>query len=166
MDELTTTLSILVAYGAGYATRLVQSQRTKPASLRRFDYVPPATLARVTTPDKRMVNDNRFISFALNCSLLASPSERAVVGAGIVSGESDYRAYKRLMLRCGLWEQGERRSRVRWVFTKKNYAVGWLRRHLRAGRLQPPYPPGQVLPPVNPLPSPAPKVMVRKGQGA
>lgn len=153
MDELTATLSVLAAYGAGYATRWAQGHKSKPATLRRFDYVPPATLARVTTPEQRLVNDNRFVAFALNVSLLSSPSERAVVGAGIVSGETDYRAYKRLMLRCGLWEQGARRSRVRWVAPKKNYAVGWLRRHLRAGRLQPPYPPGQVLPPVNPLPS-------------
>lgn len=151
MNELTVLASIGVAWLAGYGARWAQERGPvkRRGSRLVFNFAPPATLARMSTPEVCRANDTRLISFALNCSLMPTASERAVVAAGIVSGPSDYRAYKTLMLQVGLWQQGQRRSRVRWI-EDRGGAVKRFRRLLRMGRIHPRYSP-TLLPPVNPI---------------
>lgn len=118
----------------------------RPARLVRHDAVVPAIAATHYDDAWRA----HLIAFASACATAQRISERAVVSAGIVSCERDYRVMARYMARVGLWaEQGPRRPR-RWTDRHPTRAVGRVAESIRSGRLHLPYPSHRP-PPVYPL---------------
>ena len=133
MDYL---ITFLVGIGIGYALR----DSGRPLALRRvhrYEYKPGIALAP-TVDETRWAT--YLASFALQCALAGITSEGAVVEAGIVSGETDYRVYASLLRRYGVWYCRGRRSRTRWLDRRPAVGVGRLRDAILRGRVQPRYP--------------------------
>ena len=135
-----------VAVGRWWTLRYPPLSPDKPAQpkrarFRRRHYSPPGTMPRlVSALDlalRRMEWDTALVNFALKAGLCPSLSEKAVIGAGIVSGPTDYRTYQDILKRAGVWIVPRARARVRW---SAGWTVGKLRRSLRQGALLPPYP--------------------------
>lgn len=114
--------------------------RRRRTRFRRRHYSPPGVMPRLVTEwelwQRRQAWDTATINFALKASLCPTLSERAVVGAGVVT-ISDYRLYQDILRRIGAWIVPRTRARVRW---SAGWHVGRLRRALRQGALLPPYP--------------------------
>ena len=89
-------------------------------------------------------------SFGLQCALANVTSERAVVAAGIVAGEVDYRAYARLLRRYGVWHSRGARYKTRWLDRRPMVGVGRLRDAILRGRVYPRWP-SPTPPPVFPV---------------
>lgn len=114
--------------------------RRRRKRMKRRHYSPPGVMPRLVTEAELVMRrqqwDTVLINFALKASLCNSLSERAVVGAGVVT-VSDYRLCQDILRWAGVWIVPRTRARVRW---SAGWTVGKLRRALRQGELAPPYP--------------------------
>ena len=131
--------SLGVAYGRWLSAR--EKRRSPGARSMRlvtaYAYTSPATLE----PDTDSARWATYLaSFGLQCALAGVTSERAVVAAGIVAGEVDYRAYARLLRRYGVWYCRGARYKVRWLDRRPLVGVGRLRDAILRGRVVPHYP--------------------------
>jgi len=129
-----TIAALLVGLGVG---RLLWGPKPKPLRMVRFDYSPPVAIEPPADVERWCLY---LASFGLQCALAGVTSEAAVVKAGIVDGETDYRAYAGLMRRYGVWMCRGRRSRTRWVDRHPLAGVGRLRDAIKRGRVVPRWP--------------------------
>ena len=130
----------LLAFFAGIGIGWLLHESVKPIALRRayrFEYRPPVS---VEPTDDNSQWLTYLASFGLQCALADITSERAVVAAGIVAGEADYRTYARLLRRYGVWYCRGRRYRVRWLDRRPAAGVGRLRDAILRGRIAPRWP--------------------------
>ena len=117
-----------------------------------YAYTSPARLE----PDTDSAQWATYLaSFGLQCALAGVTSERAVVAAGIVAGEVDYRAYACLLRRYGVWYSRGARYKTRWRDRRPAVGVGRLRDAILRGRIVPRYP----------CPSPPPVFAVSDARG-
>ena len=133
------------AFAAGIAVGRAQAQRERrrgpgARSMRlvtAYAYTSPARIE----PDADSARWATYLaSFGLQCALAGVTSERAVVTAGIVAGEVDYRAYARLLRRYGVWYSRGARYKTRWLDRRPAVGVGRLRDAILRGRVYPRWP--------------------------
>jgi len=153
-------LSAWVGFSVGLPVGRWQARREKrrgpgARSMRlvtAYAYTSPARIE----PDADSARWATYLaSFGLQCALAGVTSERAVVGAGIVAGETDYRAYAGLLRRYGVWYCRGARSKTRWLDRRPAVGVGRLRDAILRGRVVPRYP----------CPTPPPVFAVSDAQG-
>ena len=145
----------MIAFFAGIGIGWMLHDSRRPLRLRRayrFGFEP--SVAVVPTIDETRWA-TYLASFALQCVLAGITSERAVVGAGIVAGELDYRIYASLLRRYGVWYCRGARSKTRWLDRRPAVGVGRLRDAILRGRVVPRYP----------FPSPPPVFAVSDAHG-
>jgi len=129
-------IGLAVGLGLGwYQFRPVKKQR----GLRtvRYDYTPPVAVEAQADEEQWTTY---LAAFGLQCAFLKSPSERAVLEAGIVEGTTDYRQFARVLRQCGVWSDRGPRYKTRWRDHLRRRAVAQLRHAILTGRVRPRWP--------------------------
>lgn len=130
--------AFLAGAGLGYAVRWVAERpRQRRGLVLRSAFEQTAPGVSVV---KYAAWNAHLVAFAKACAIGQRISERAVVSAGIVASEQDYRILARYMVRAGLWISRGRRQPKRWSDRHPTRIVGRVAGALYSGRMVLPYP--------------------------